>query len=70
MGVSLALCGTIIFSLNVSTRSPLTKELFSVTIEALIVYRNAPKNLVLHATPSTRPRETVTGFTFITKGFL
>ena len=67
---SLSLCGTIISSLKCSPRSPITKALFSVTIEALIVYINGHKTMMLYATPSPREREIVTGFPFTTKGFL
>ena len=70
LGASLDLCGVIIPSLNFSPRSPITKELFSVMIEALIVCRNVHENMVLHATPSPRARDTVTGFLVTTKGFL
>ena len=67
---SLDLCVTIIYSLNCSPRSPLTKVLFSVMIEALIFCSNGQQNMVLHATPYPRERETVTGFPFIKKGVL
>ena len=70
LGDPLTLCGTIISSLKCSPRSPLTKEFLSVTIEDLIVCRNGHENMVLHANPSNRARETVTGFSFTTKGFL
>ena len=70
LGDSLALFGNIISSLNCSPRSPLTKELFSFTIEALIFCSNVHENMVLHAIPSPRARETVTGFLFTTMGFL
>ena len=70
LGVSLALCGTIISSLNCSHRIPLIKVFFSVIIKALIFCRNGHENMVLHATPYPRAMETVTGFLFTTKGFL
>ena len=50
--------------------SPLTKALFSVSIEDLIVCRNAYEKLVFHATPSPRARENVTGCTFTINGVL
>ena len=68
LGASLAICGTIISSLNCYNRIPLTKALFLVMIEALIFFRNGHENMVFHATPSPRARETVTGFSFTTKG--
>ena len=70
LGASLALCGTIISSLNWSPRCLLTKLLLLVIIEALIVFRNGQKNMVLHATPSPRAWETATGFPFTTRGVL
>ena len=62
LGASLDLCGTIISSLNCSTRLQLTNVLFSAIIEALIVCRNGHENMLLHDTPYPRLRETVTGF--------
>ena len=70
LGAYLALFGTTISNLNCYHRIPLTKEFLLVTIEALTVCRNGHENMVSHATPSPRSRETVTGFTFITKGVL
>ena len=70
LGASLAICGTTISSLNCFTRIPLIKALLLVMIEALIVCRNGHENMVLHATPYPRARETVYGFPFITKRFL
>ena len=70
LGASLAICGTIIYILNCSPSSALTKKFFSVIIEALIVCRNGHENMVLHATPSPRARDNVTGFLFTTKVFL
>ena len=67
---SLDLCITSISRLNCSPRSPLNKALFSVITEALIVYRNWHENMVLHATPSPRLRETVTSCKFNMKGVL
>ena len=67
LGDSLALYGTIISILNCSTRNPLTKSLFVVIIEDLIVCKNGHKNMFLHATPSLRVRKTVTCFTFTKK---
>ena len=66
---SLDICGTIISGLNCSPGIPLTRALFSVTIETLIVCMNGHENVVLHATPSPRERETVTGFKFTAKVF-
>ena len=68
-GASLDLCGTIIYRLNLSPRIPLTKALLSVIIEALIVFSNGYENMVLHAPPYPRSRETVTICPFTTKGF-
>ena len=65
---SLALCVTIIYILNCSPSSTLTKALLLVNIEDLIVYRNGHRNMVLHATRSPKVMETVTGFTFTKKG--
>ena len=70
LGASLDLCGTTISILNFSTRSPTTRELLSVIIEELLVFRTGPENRVLHTTPSPRAKETVTGFLFTTKGVL
>ena len=70
LGDPLALCETIISSLNCSPRSPLTKMFFLVIIEALIIYTNDHENMVLHATPSSMERETVTSCLFTTKGVL
>ena len=67
---SLYLCVTIISRLNLSPRIPLTKSLFLVLIEALIVFRDSPENMVLHANPFPRARETVAGFPFSVKGVL
>ena len=67
---SLDLRGTIISNLNCSHRSQLTKELFLVIIESLIVFNNGHENMVLYATPSPRARENVTRFTFTTNGVL
>ena len=69
-GGSLDICVIIIYSLNFSPRIPLTKELFSVMIEALIFCRNGHRNMVLHTTSSPWARETVASFLFTTKGFL
>ena len=66
----LALCGTTISILNRSTKIKMTKVLFLVTIQALIVCRNSHENLELHDTNSTRSRDTVTGCDFTKKGFL
>ena len=68
LGDFLDLCETIIPTLNCYPRSPLTKTLFLVMIEALIVFRNGHKNMVLHAIPYTRARGAVTGCPFTTKG--
>ena len=70
LGSYLALCGTIIYILNWSSRSTLTKELFLVIIESLILCRNGHENMVLHETPYPKKRETVTGCPFTTKDFL
>ena len=43
---------------------------FLVIIEALIIYTNDHENMVLHATPSSMERETVTSCLFTTKGVL
>ena len=67
LGDLLAICGTNISIINYSTRSPLTKALFLVIVEPLIVCRKGHENMVLYATPSPRARETVTGFPFTTK---
>ena len=67
---SLDLCGAIISVLNCSPMSPITKALPLVIISYLIVCRNVHENMVLRATPSTRARETVTGFPFTARGFL
>ena len=71
LGASLDIFVTIISILNCSSIIPLTKDLLLlVIIEALIVCSNGHENIVLHATPSPRVRETVNGFPFTTKGLL
>ena len=67
LGDYLSLCGTIIYIIKLSPRITLTKALFLVIIEALIVCRNGNENMVLQATPYMRARETVTNFLFTTK---
>ena len=69
LGDPLALCGTIISSLNWSPMIPQTKSLLSVIIEDLIVCRNVHGKMMLHATPSPRARETITSFPFTAKRF-
>ena len=54
LGASLDLCGTTISILNCYPRNKMTKELFLVIIEALIVCRNGHKKMVFNATPSPR----------------
>ena len=70
LGASLAICGTIIYILNCSPSSALTKKFFSVIIEALIVCRNGHENIVFRYTPSTRLKETIAGCPFSTNGVL
>ena len=70
LGAYLDICGTIISNLNLSPRSTLTKVLFLVMIEALIVCSNDHENMVLHSTTSPRAKETINSFTFTTQGFL
>ena len=70
LGDPLALRWTTISSLNCYHSIPLTKALLSVIIKVLIVCSNSHKDMVLHATPSPRDRETVTGFLFTTEEFL
>ena len=67
LGDPLALCGSIIYILNCSTRSSLTKALFLVIIEDLMFFLNGHENMVLHATPSPRVRDMVKGWVFIKK---
>ena len=50
--------------------STLTKVLFLVIIEALIVFRNDYKKMVLHTTTSPKATETVTGCPCTTEVFL
>ena len=69
LGAYLAICTAIVSSLNYYTRSLLNNSLFLVIIETLIVCRDGHEYMVLHATPSARVRETVTGFMFTTKEF-
>ena len=66
---SLDLCETIISRFNCYPRSPLAKSLFSVNIESLVICMNYHKKNVLHANPSPRARNTVTGCAFTTKFF-
>ena len=54
LGASLALCGTIISSLDCFPKCPLIKALLLVIIKALIVYRNVHEEMVLHAYPYPR----------------
>ena len=70
LGDSLDICGTIISSLTWSPRSPRTKELLSVIIQYLIVYRNWHDKIVLHDTPLPIARDNMNGFVFTMKGVL
>ena len=50
LGASLDICGTITYILNWYPRSPLTKALLTVIIEAFIVFRNDHEKMVLNST--------------------
>ena len=54
LGACLVICGTIISRLNCYPRTPLTKALFLVIIEAWIVHSNGHEKMVLNATLSPR----------------
>ena len=70
LGDSLDICVAIIYSLHCSPRSPLTKALFPVKIDALIFCRNDHENMMFHDIPYPIEMDTVTGFLFTTKGVL
>ena len=64
LGASLDIFQTIISRLNCSPMIPLTKAFLLVIIEVLVVCSNGHENMVLHATPSPKVKETVTGCPF------
>ena len=61
LGDSLALRVTTISRLDCSTSIPLNKSLFSVTIKALIFYRDSHEMIVLHGTTFPISKDTVKG---------
>ena len=48
----------------------MTKALFSVNIEALIICRKLHDRIALHETPSPRENDNAVGFDFTTNGVL